>query len=105
MRFSAQQESRVWLELPPQMCYPGLRALLSRVPGEEKEVSKGAEETGTSFSDVLHKWSLFRSQRAPLNEYFIVFLIIQGEPNKLNQKEQACFISLHPDWSIPKITK
>lgn len=86
MRFSVQQESRAWLEPPPPLCYPGLRVLLSRVP-EVKEVSKGAEKTGTSFLDVLHKWCLFRSQRAPLNEYFIVFLIIQGEPNKLNQNE------------------
>lgn len=93
MRFTAQQESRLWLELPTQVCYPGLRVLLSRVPGEIKEVSKGAEETGTSFLGALHKWFLFRSQRVPLNVYFIVFLIIQEEPNKLNQKEQVCFIS------------
>lgn len=84
VRFSAQQESRVWLEHPTQVCYPGLRVLLSRAPGAVKEVSEGAEETGTSFLDVLYKWFLFRSPRTPLNGCFIVFLIIQGEPNKLN---------------------
>jgi len=42
-----------------------------------------------------------------LNLYFIVFPIIQEKPNKqrLNQTEQICFISLHADRGMPKITE
>lgn len=96
-------QSRTWLELSAQMCFPGLPAWISRVPRAQKEVSVRSWNTRTSFLDALH--ICFRSELREFPSICILLYSQKPKKQRLNQKEQVCFIGSDADWGMPKITK